>query len=148
MRDNGSLVRWLIMTVTKCPSLSFSAGCGLKRELRWSWRPLWVLVGSATPPWPPSTRARWNLLCWGALSVRPAFTSSSGGGAVVWACFTVAIKSKGTFQSRLNDGVHLFDFLFRELSVGRGSTATLGGGVMPKIHVVEPWDGKDGQVSH
>lgn len=35
---------------------------------------------------------------------------------------------------------------FRELSVGRGSTATLGGGTMPKIHSVEPWDGKDGQV--
>lgn len=34
----------------------------------------------------------------------------------------------------------------RELSVGRGSTATLGGGVMPKIHSVEAWDGKDGQV--
>lgn len=30
--------------------------------------------------------------------------------------------------------------------MGRGSTATLGGGVMPKIHAVEPWDGKDGQV--
>lgn len=36
--------------------------------------------------------------------------------------------------------------LFRELSVGRGSTATLGGGVMPKINEVEAWDGKDGQV--
>lgn len=31
--------------------------------------------------------------------------------------------------------------------MGRGSTATLGGGVMPKIYAVEPWDGKDGQVS-
>lgn len=31
--------------------------------------------------------------------------------------------------------------------MGRGSTATLGGGVMPKLHTVEPWDGKDGQVS-
>lgn len=38
------------------------------------------------------------------------------------------------------------DLLLRELSVGRGSTATLGGGSMPKIHTVEPWDGKDGQV--
>lgn len=40
--------------------------------------------------------------------------------------------------------VHL---VFRELSVGRGSTDTLGGGAMPKIHAVEAWDGKDGQVS-
>lgn len=31
--------------------------------------------------------------------------------------------------------------------MGRGSTATLGGGVMPKIYSVEPWDGKDGEVS-
>lgn len=31
--------------------------------------------------------------------------------------------------------------------MGRGSTATLGGGIMPKIHSVEPWDGNDGQVS-
>lgn len=31
--------------------------------------------------------------------------------------------------------------------MGRGSTASLGGGTMPKIHTVEPWDGKDGQVS-
>ena len=40
-----------------------------------------------------------------------------------------------------------FYLLFRELSVGRGSTSTLGGGVVPKIHTVEPWDGQDGQVS-
>lgn len=38
-------------------------------------------------------------------------------------------------------------FLSREVSVGRGSTNTLGGGAMPKIHSVEAWDGKDGQVS-
>lgn len=31
--------------------------------------------------------------------------------------------------------------------MGRGSTDTLGGGAMPKIHAVEAWDGKDGQVS-
>lgn len=37
--------------------------------------------------------------------------------------------------------------LLRELSVGRGSTDTLGGGALPKIHTVDPWDGKDGQVS-
>lgn len=35
----------------------------------------------------------------------------------------------------------------RELSVGRGSTATVGGGALPKINTVEPWDGKDGEVS-
>ncbi|KAF6723976.1 Protein disulfide-isomerase A6 [Oryzias melastigma] len=47
---------------------------------------------------------------------------------------------KGSFSE---NGIHEF---LRELSVGRGSTATLGGGVMPKIHAVEPWDGKDGQL--
>lgn len=34
----------------------------------------------------------------------------------------------------------------RELSVGRGSTAPVGGGAFPKIYKVEPWDGKDGEV--
>uniref|UniRef100_A0AAQ6AMW5 Protein disulfide-isomerase A6 n=1 Tax=Amphiprion ocellaris TaxID=80972 RepID=A0AAQ6AMW5_AMPOC len=48
---------------------------------------------------------------------------------------------RGSFS---DTGIHEF---LRELSVGRGSTATLGGGAMPKIHAVEPWDGKDGQVS-
>lgn len=38
-------------------------------------------------------------------------------------------------------------YLCRELSVGRGSTATVGGGALPKINTVEPWDGKDGVVS-
>ncbi|XP_019727151.1 protein disulfide-isomerase A6 [Hippocampus comes] len=47
---------------------------------------------------------------------------------------------KGSFS---DTGIH--DFL-RELSVGRGSTATLTGGVLPQIHSVEPWDGKDGQL--
>lgn len=47
---------------------------------------------------------------------------------------------KGSFSET---GIHEF---LRELSVGRGSTATLGGGTMPKIHSVEPWDGKDGQL--
>lgn len=37
-------------------------------------------------------------------------------------------------------------FFLRELSVGRGSTAPVGGGAFPKIHSVEPWDGKDGEV--
>lgn len=35
---------------------------------------------------------------------------------------------------------------FRELSVGRGSTAPVGGGAFPKVNTVEPWDGKDGEV--
>lgn len=35
----------------------------------------------------------------------------------------------------------------RDLSVGRGSTATITGGALPKIHTVEAWDGKDGVVS-
>ncbi|XP_077408848.1 protein disulfide-isomerase A6 isoform X1 [Vanacampus margaritifer] len=47
---------------------------------------------------------------------------------------------KGSFS---DTGIHEF---LRELSVGRGSTATLAGGVVPKIHSVEPWDGKDGQL--
>ncbi|XP_041832618.1 protein disulfide-isomerase A6 isoform X1 [Melanotaenia boesemani] len=47
---------------------------------------------------------------------------------------------RGSFSET---GIHEF---LRELSVGRGSTATLGGGVMPKIQTVEPWDGKDGQL--
>lgn len=45
------------------------------------------------------------------------------------------------------NGAHEVHLLFRELSVGRGSTDTLGGGAMPKIDAVEAWDGKDGQVS-
>ncbi|XP_061668622.1 protein disulfide-isomerase A6 [Syngnathoides biaculeatus] len=47
---------------------------------------------------------------------------------------------KGSFS---DTGIHEF---LRELSVGRGSTASLAGGAMPKIHSVEPWDGKDGQL--
>uniref|UniRef100_G3P4Z2 Protein disulfide-isomerase A6 n=1 Tax=Gasterosteus aculeatus aculeatus TaxID=481459 RepID=G3P4Z2_GASAC len=47
---------------------------------------------------------------------------------------------KGSFSET---GIHEF---LRELSVGRGSTATFGGGVMPAVHTVEPWDGKDGQL--
>ncbi|KAM6906014.1 protein disulfide-isomerase A6 isoform 2-T2 [Lycodopsis pacificus] len=47
---------------------------------------------------------------------------------------------RGSFSET---GIHEF---LRELSVGRGSTATLGGGTMPKIQTVEPWDGKDGQL--
>uniref|UniRef100_A0A7N6A2Z5 Protein disulfide-isomerase A6 n=1 Tax=Anabas testudineus TaxID=64144 RepID=A0A7N6A2Z5_ANATE len=47
---------------------------------------------------------------------------------------------RGSFSET---GIHEF---LRELSVGRGSTATLGGGTMPKIYSVEPWDGKDGQL--
>ncbi|KAM9798214.1 protein disulfide-isomerase A6 [Neosynchiropus ocellatus] len=47
---------------------------------------------------------------------------------------------RGSFSET---GIHEF---LRELSVGRGSTATLGGGSMPKIHSVEAWDGNDGQL--
>uniref|UniRef100_A0A1A8J636 Protein disulfide-isomerase A6 n=2 Tax=Nothobranchius TaxID=28779 RepID=A0A1A8J636_NOTKU len=47
---------------------------------------------------------------------------------------------RGSFSET---GIHEF---LRELSVGRGSTATLGGGAMPKINTVEAWDGKDGQL--
>ncbi|KAM3861061.1 protein disulfide-isomerase A6 [Diretmus argenteus] len=47
---------------------------------------------------------------------------------------------KGSFSE---NGIHEF---LRDLSVGRGSTATVGGGALPKINVVEPWDGKDGEL--
>uniref|UniRef100_A0A1A7XKD1 Protein disulfide-isomerase A6 n=1 Tax=Iconisemion striatum TaxID=60296 RepID=A0A1A7XKD1_9TELE len=47
---------------------------------------------------------------------------------------------RGSFSET---GIHEF---LRELSVGRGSTATLGGGVMPNINAVDAWDGKDGQL--
>uniref|UniRef100_A0A671WBM6 Protein disulfide-isomerase A6 n=1 Tax=Sparus aurata TaxID=8175 RepID=A0A671WBM6_SPAAU len=47
---------------------------------------------------------------------------------------------RGSFSEK---GINEF---LRELSVGRGSTATFGGGSMPKIHTVEAWDGKDGQL--
>ncbi|XP_066554480.1 protein disulfide-isomerase A6 [Amia ocellicauda] len=47
---------------------------------------------------------------------------------------------KGSFSET---GIHEF---LRDLSVGRGSTATVGGGVIPKIHSVDPWDGKDGEL--
>lgn len=42
---------------------------------------------------------------------------------------------------------NLFSLIFRDLSVGRGSTATVGGGALPIINSVEAWDGKDGEVS-
>lgn len=54
---------------------------------------------------------------------------------------------ESTLGCKLSDGAHMVHLLLRELSVGRGSTATFGGGSMPKIHTVEAWDGKDGQVS-
>ncbi|XP_071776349.1 protein disulfide-isomerase A6 [Centroberyx gerrardi] len=47
---------------------------------------------------------------------------------------------KGSFSET---GIHEF---LRDLSVGRGSTATVGGGALPKIDAVEAWDGKDGEL--
>ncbi|XP_029903114.1 protein disulfide-isomerase A6 isoform X2 [Myripristis murdjan] len=47
---------------------------------------------------------------------------------------------RGSFSET---GIHEF---LRDLSVGRGSTATVGGGALPKINTVEPWDGKDGEL--
>uniref|UniRef100_A0A8C8CPT5 Protein disulfide-isomerase A6 n=1 Tax=Oncorhynchus tshawytscha TaxID=74940 RepID=A0A8C8CPT5_ONCTS len=46
---------------------------------------------------------------------------------------------KGSFSET---GIHEF---LRDLSVGRGSTATVGGGALPKINSVDAWDGKDGE---
>uniref|UniRef100_A0A8C8CH48 Protein disulfide-isomerase A6 n=1 Tax=Oncorhynchus tshawytscha TaxID=74940 RepID=A0A8C8CH48_ONCTS len=48
---------------------------------------------------------------------------------------------KGSFSET---GIHEF---LRDLSVGRGSTATVGGGALPKINSVDAWDGKDGEAS-
>lgn len=144
-RRCGGTVSWLadystndlIVTDLTSRSLPPSAGCGPKPALRWSWRPLSASAGSAIPPWRPSTHAKWNLLCWRAPSARPAFTSSSGSFSFSShhdECAEGWRSRRPTFSSR-------------ELSVGRGSTATFGGGVMPAVHTVEPWDGKDGQVS-
>ncbi|XP_032998990.1 protein disulfide-isomerase A6 [Lacerta agilis] len=47
---------------------------------------------------------------------------------------------KGSFSEQ---GINEF---LRELSVGRGSTAPVGGGAFPKVNTVEPWDGKDGEL--
>ncbi|XP_041950346.1 protein disulfide-isomerase A6 [Alosa sapidissima] len=47
---------------------------------------------------------------------------------------------RGSFSET---GIHEF---LRDLSMGRGSTSTVGGGALPKIYTVEPWDGKDGEL--
>ncbi|XP_040204526.1 protein disulfide-isomerase A6 isoform X1 [Rana temporaria] len=47
---------------------------------------------------------------------------------------------KGSFSEQ---GINEF---LRELSYGRGSTLPVGGGALPKINTVEPWDGKDGEL--
>ncbi|XP_023830058.1 protein disulfide-isomerase A6 [Salvelinus sp. IW2-2015] len=47
---------------------------------------------------------------------------------------------KGSFSET---GINEF---LRDLSVGRGSTATVGGGALPKINSVDAWDGKDGEL--
>ncbi|XP_067123070.1 protein disulfide-isomerase A6 homolog [Centruroides vittatus] len=41
------------------------------------------------------------------------------------------------------DGINEF---LREVSVGRGASAPVKGAKLPKIHVTEPWDGKDGEL--
>ncbi|NP_001007974.1 protein disulfide-isomerase A6 precursor [Xenopus tropicalis] len=47
---------------------------------------------------------------------------------------------KGSFSEQ---GINEF---LRELSFGRGSTSPVGGGAIPKINTVVPWDGKDGEL--
>ncbi|CAI9540244.1 unnamed protein product [Staurois parvus] len=47
---------------------------------------------------------------------------------------------KGSFSEQ---GINEF---LRELSFGRGSTAPVGGGALPKVNKVEAWDGKDGEL--
>ncbi|XP_055549459.1 protein disulfide-isomerase A6 homolog [Wyeomyia smithii] len=47
---------------------------------------------------------------------------------------------RGSFSE---SGINEF---LRDLSYGRGHTAPVKGAELPKIHTVEPWDGKDGQL--
>ncbi|XP_029707810.2 protein disulfide-isomerase A6 homolog [Aedes albopictus] len=47
---------------------------------------------------------------------------------------------RGAFSE---EGINEF---LRDLSYGRGHTAPVKGAALPKIHNVEPWDGKDGQL--
>lgn len=47
---------------------------------------------------------------------------------------------KGSFSEQ---GINEF---LRELSFGRGSTSPVGGGALPKINIIEAWDGKDGEL--
>lgn len=47
---------------------------------------------------------------------------------------------RGSFSE---DGINEF---LRDLSFGRGHTAPVKGAQLPKIHNIEPWDGKDGQL--
>ncbi|XP_055642690.1 protein disulfide-isomerase A6 homolog [Toxorhynchites rutilus septentrionalis] len=47
---------------------------------------------------------------------------------------------RGSFSG---DGINEF---LRDLSYGRGHTAPVKGAELPKIHNIEPWDGKDGQL--
>lgn len=35
---------------------------------------------------------------------------------------------------------------YRDLSFGRGTTAAVKGASLPKVNVIEPWDGKDGEL--
>ncbi|XP_058825857.1 protein disulfide-isomerase A6 homolog [Topomyia yanbarensis] len=47
---------------------------------------------------------------------------------------------RGSFSE---EGINEF---LRDLSFGRGHTAPVKGAELPKIHTIEPWDGKDGQL--
>jgi len=47
---------------------------------------------------------------------------------------------RGSFSK---DGINEF---LRDLSYGRGNTAPVKGGELPKIYKTEPWDGKDGEL--
>lgn len=47
---------------------------------------------------------------------------------------------RGSFSE---EGVSEF---LRDLSYGKGSTAPIRGTSLPKVDVVDPWDGKDGQL--
>jgi protein disulfide-isomerase A6 len=47
---------------------------------------------------------------------------------------------KGSFSQ---DGINEF---LRDLSFGKGQTASIKGATMPKIYTIDAWDGKDGQL--
>lgn len=47
---------------------------------------------------------------------------------------------RGSFSK---DGINEY---LRDLSYGRGQTNSVKGATLPKIHSINPWDGKDGQM--
>uniref|UniRef100_A0A8B9UZU1 Protein disulfide-isomerase A6 n=1 Tax=Anas zonorhyncha TaxID=75864 RepID=A0A8B9UZU1_9AVES len=88
----------------------------------------------------------WGWL-WTEASAQPDLESSLGIGGFGYPAMAAINARKMKFAllkgSFSEQGINEF---LRELSVGRGSTAPVGGGAFPKIYKVEPWDGKDGEL--